>query len=432
MISAAKVNLWGTTIGTVSITEESQIARFEYDRDFLQSGIQVSPIVMPLSEQIYSFPGLSEISFRGLPGLLADSLPDKFGNAMIDAWLASQGRDPGSFNAVERLCYTGTRGMGALEFQPSFDRKQSSNPVELEAMVRLASQILTKREEFQLREEEDAMSQILQVGTSAGGARAKAVIAWNQETGEIRSGQVDVGEGFTYWLIKFDGVEGNKDKEQEDGSSYCQIEYAYYLMARKVGIDMNPCLLYEDSGRHHFMTKRFDRVGAKNEKLHMQTLGAIAHYDYNTAGANSYEQAAFVMRKLGITQREVRELFRRMTFNIMARNQDDHVKNLSFLMDKRGDWQLSPAYDVTYAYNPGGIWTGQHQMTVNGKRNHFTREDLLQCGRNMSLRKREVMEILEEVSLGMKDWELFAEEAGLNEKIMYMIRKEFRGFPFSL
>ncbi len=409
MISAAKVNLWGTTIGTVSITEESQIARFEYDRDFAKRDSSLAHCHALIGANIF-LPGLSEISFRGLPGLLADSLPDKFGNAMIDAWLASQ-EETGFFQRGGKTVLHGNERHGCTGFQPSFDRKQSSNPVELEAMVRLASQILTKREEFQLREEEDAMSQILQVGTSAGGARAKAVIAWNQETGEIRSGQVDVGEGFTYWLIKFDGVEGNKDKEQEDGSSYCQIEYAYYLMARKVGIDMNPCLLYEDSGRHHFMTKRFDRVGAKNEKLHMQTLGAIAHYDYNTAGANSYEQAAFVMRKLGITQREVRELFRRMTFNIMARNQDDHVKNLSFLMDKRGDWQLSPAYDVTYAYNPGGIWTGQHQMTVNGKRNHFTREDLLQCGRNMSLRKREVMEILEEVSLGMKDWELFAEEA---------------------
>lgn len=427
MISAARVNLWGTTIGTVSITEESGIARFEYDRDFLQSGIQVSPIVMPLSERIYSFPGLSELSFHGLPGLLADSLPDKFGNAVIDAWLVSQGRDPGTFSAVERLCYTGTRGMGALEFQPAMGGKQKSDPVEIEAMVQLASDILTGRESLKVREDEDAMNRILQIGTSAGGARAKAVIAWNRETGEIRSGQVDVGEGFTHWLIKFDGVAGNKDKEQEDGASYCKIEYAYYLMAQKAGINMNPCQLYEDSGRHHFVTKRFDRIGAKNEKLHMQTLGAMAHYDYNVAGANSYEQAASVMRKLGLSQRQVEELFRRMTFNIMARNQDDHVKNLSFLMDKSGTWSLAPAYDVTYSYNPGGLWTGQHQMSMNGKRDGFIREDFYQCGGNMSLRNREVVKIMEEVSSGINDWSRFAEEAGLDEKTTEAIAGTFRG-----
>ena len=423
MHTAAKVILWGTQIGTVSTDDSTRGARFQYTEQFLHSGIEVSPIVMPLSGQIYTFPALAEDSFRGLPGLLADSLPDRFGNAVIDAWLASQGRLPGSMNAVERLCYTGSRGMGALEYVP--DIAASRDPgenVEIGKLTELAAAVLSQRKEILLSETE-GMEQMIRVGTSAGGARAKAVIAWNEKTGEIRSGQIPAGTGFGYWLLKFDGLNNNRDKEETDAPGYTRIEYAYYLMAQAAGISMSECRLYKEGERYHFLTRRFDRNPQTGEKIHMQSLGAIAHYDYNLPGAYSYEQASQILLRLDLGHKAVSQLYRRMLFNVMARNQDDHVKNISFLMDKRGKWSLAPAYDLTYAYNPGGLWTGRHQMSINGKREKFEAADLFASGKNMNLKPKEMKEFFSAVRDAIISWPQFAEQAGVKEADMEAVRK---------
>jgi len=417
MSTLAEVRLWGKTIGAVSLLDGEDVASFEYDAAFAQSGIQVAPIVMPLSRRVYRFPALARPTFHGLPGLLADSLPDKFGNALIDAWLASQGRQPGAFNPIERLCYTGDRGMGALEFAPATGpRAQQSTLIDVSKLVELASEVLTHRNDlhasFAVEGRDDALRDILRVGTSAGGARAKAVIAWNPETNDVRSGQVPAGEGFEYWLLKFDGVSGNKDKELEDPKGYGLIEYAYHLMALDCGIDMSDCRLLEENGRSHFMTRRFDRL-ASGEKRHMQSLCALAHYDFNMAGAYSYEQALLTMRQLQLPMQAVEQLFRRMAFNIVARNQDDHVKNIAFLMNKAGEWSLSPAFDVTYSFNPSGAWTASHQMTMNGKRDHFTLEDFNACARTASMKRGRAAKIVAEVQATVAQWPSFAARAGV-------------------
>jgi serine/threonine-protein kinase HipA len=434
MSTLAEVRLWGRTIGAVSLVEGEDVASFEYAADFAQSGIQVAPIVMPLSQRVYRFPALSRTTFLGLPGLLADSLPDKFGNALIDAWLASQGREPNSFNAVERLCYTGARGMGALEFAPVIgpNAKQTSH-IEVGKLVELASEILTHRHNLQAsfaaQGSETALRDILRVGTSAGGARAKAVIAWNPASNEVRSGQVQAGKGFEYWLLKFDGVSGNKDKELEDPKGYGQIEYAYYQMALACGINISECRLFEESGRSHFMTRRFDRL-ASGEKLHMQSLCALAHYDFNMAGAYSYEQALLVMRQLHLPMQAIEELFRRMVFNIVARNQDDHVKNIAFHMNKAGEWSLAPAFDMTYSFNPAGAWTASHQMTMNGKRGNFTMEDFNACAKAASMKRGRAATILAEVQATVAQWRAYAEKAGVPELVSEKIQHSLNLAPY--
>lgn len=411
----ARVELWGRTIGAVALATGREVAAFQYDPDFARSGIEVSPLVMPLSERVYEFPALPRATFHGLPGMLADSLPDRFGNALIDAWLATQGRTPGSFDAVERLCYTGRRGMGALEYAPVLGpRPRQASRIEVDALVRLASEVLAHRENlqghFHAEGQARALRDILRVGTSAGGARAKAVIAWNRATNEVRSGQVAAGEGFEYWLLKFDGVAGNKDKELEDPQGYGAIEYAYHLMARAAGITMSECRLLEENGRRHFMTRRFDRL-ALGEKLHLQSLGALAHLDFNQAGAHAYEQALLTIRQLRLPMAAVEEQFRRMAFNIVARNQDDHVKNIAFLMDREGVWSLAPAFDVTYSYNPSGAWTATHQMTLNGRRDGFVLEDFEACARTALMKRGRAAAIVEEVQAAVKRWPEFAAAA---------------------
>lgn len=425
MSTFADVFLWGTRIGSVALVDGNDVAQFEYDPDFLPSSIEVSPLVMPLSRRSYSFPQLRRESFHGLPGLLADSLPDRFGNAVIDAWLSEQGRAPSSLDAVERLCYTGSRGMGALEYVPATGPNPSSDDVvHLDRLVSLASRILSQRESLDLDADDHALAQLLSVGTSAGGARAKAVIAFNPVTREIRSGQVESRPGFEHWIVKFDGVSGNRDKEQEDAPHYTRIEYAYYLMATAAGIDMSECRLLEEGGNAHFLTRRFDRT-AGGEKLHMQTLGGIAHFDFMEPGVHSYEQASVVMRRLGLGQEDVERLYLRMVFNIFARNQDDHVKNISFLMDKSGRWSLAPAYDVTFAYNPSGIWTGTHQMTVNGKRDGFELRDLEACAVHMSIKPRRAKSLIEQVRGSVARWSAYAERAGISEERMRAIERFF-------
>ena len=430
MSTVAEVRLWGRTIGAVSLDEGEDVVAFEYAPSFAASGIEISPLTMPLSNRVHTFPDLSRNTFYGLPGLLADSLPDKFGRALIDAWLATRGRQPDSFNAVERLCYTGERGMGALEFVPAIGPKvRPAGRIQIDKLVELASEVLVSRNDLRVsfadESRERALTDILRVGTSAGGARAKAVIAWHPSTNEVRSGQVPAAKGFEYWLLKFDGVKGNRDKELEDPQGYGVIEYAYYRMAKDCGIDMSECRLFEENGRRHFMTRRFDRL-AGGEKLHMQSLGALAHYDFNMAGAYGYEQALLVIRQLELPMRAIEEQFRRMVFNIVARNQDDHVKNIAFLMDKSGQWSLSPAFDMTYSFNPSGSWTASHQMTLNGKRDDFTLDDFKACAKTASMKRGRAEAIVNEVRETVSRWKGYAEEAGVPVSVRDQIQRTLR------
>ncbi len=429
-VTRAIVRMWGTDIGYVNLHEGQQIANFEYDRDFQRSGIEVSPLRMPLGKGVFQFPELSLKSFHGLPGLLADSLPDKFGNAIIDMWLATQGRSPESFNAVERLCYIGNRGMGALEFRP--DKRRGRPPasrIHVAQLVKLASEVLTHRSAlatvFANRHEEQAVREILRVGTSAGGARAKALIAWNPETNEVKSGQVPAEIGYEYWLMKFDGVRNNRDKELADPEGFGAIEYAYHKMARDAGISMMPCRLFEENGRRHFMTKRFDRT-EDGGKRHMQSLGAIAHFDYNMAGAYGYEQALMIMEKLNMGRDAIEQQFRRMVFNIVARNQDDHVKNIAFIMERKGNWSLSPAFDLTYSFNPSGDWTSAHQMTLNQKRDGFVMKDFESCARLARLKQGQAKAMVYEVQSVVRKWRDYADDVGVHpdqrDKIQQTLR----------
>ncbi len=429
-MTTAAVKMWGTSIGAIHWDAERSLGLFEFQKAFLASGIQVSPLQMPLAETIYSFPGLSRDSFHGLPGMLADVLPDRFGNALINAWLASQGRTPETFNPVERLCYSGARGMGALEFAPAIDAKnQRSHPLDVAALVDLASRVLSDRNALSgsllSGDESDTVRDILRVGTSAGGARAKAVIAWNPQSGEIRSGEADHQSGFEHWLLKFDGVRNNRDRELTDPLGFGRIEYAYSKMASAAGINMMPCQLLQENGRSHFMTKRFDR-GDDGSKLHMQSLGGLAHFDFNMAGAYSYEQALLVMRQLELSMEQREQQFRRAVFNVVARNQDDHVKNIAFLMDKAGRWSLSPAFDVTYSYNPDGDWTSRHKMSLNQKRDAFHADDLRACAEAASLRRNAWQDILGEVLAAVRNWPQFAEQTGVEEKAMGAIAATHR------
>jgi serine/threonine-protein kinase HipA len=422
-MTRAEVRLWGSTIGAVSLGEGQQTARFQYDASFAESGIELAPLVMPLRKRTYQFPDLSGKTFRGLPGLLCDSLPDKFGNAVIDQWLATQQRASASFDAVERLCYTGNRGIGALEFVPAMGQvKRRSESLQVDELVRLFSEVLAKRTalrgNFADTTRTQSLATILQVGTSAGGARAKAVLAWNPTTNEVRSGQLPADEGFSHWLLKFDGIAQNGDKELYDPQGFGVTEYAYSLMAKAAGITMTDCRILEENGRKHFMTRRFDRVNGG--KLHMQSLAALAHFDFNLPGAYSYEQAFLVMKQLGIhadlLMPTIEEQFRRMLFNVVARNQDDHVKNIAFLMDRSGAWSLSPAFDVTFSFNPDGDWTSQHQMSINGKRDGFTLDDIRMCAKHISMKRGRAEIILEQVQTAVRRWPEFAAEAGVSEE----------------
>jgi len=429
-VTLAEIRLWGRTIGAVSLEEGQPATTFQYDPEFARSGIQIAPLMMPLREAPYNFPALSYESFRGLPGLLADSLPDKFGNALIDVWLAQQQRSAGSFDAVERLLYTGNRGMGALEFVPARGpRATKSEEVHIDALVKLASAVLSNREELKHSFADDRSSQalreILRVGTSAGGARAKAVIAWNPRTQEVRSGQVSAGMGFEYWLLKFDGVQNNKDRDLADPKGFGAVEYAYYLMARAAGVAMNESRLLEEHGRRHFMTRRFDR-GPGGEKIHMQSLAALMHYDYNQPGAYSYEQAIQAMRALRLPMAQIEELYRRAVFNILGRNQDDHVKNIAFLMDRSGQWSLSPAYDIAYAYNPDGPWTSRHQMSFNGKRDGFIPSDFTDFAKYAGLKRGRGKAILDEVRDAISRWPTFAQEAEVDPRFREQIARRHR------
>ena len=407
MVDVAHVRMFGKTVGSVSWNSRYGVARFEYDPEFVRSGIQPSPILMPALEgRVYSFGELNRETFRGLPGMLADSLPDTYGRALFDKWLALTGRTSG--NPIESLCFMGKRCMGALEFEPAIEGAfMVGRRFELDSLVAVAREALTEKDSFQANLADDrkaAIAEILRLGTSAGGQRAKAIIAYNKNTGEVRSGQVEAPEGFDYYLIKLDGVSATAGFRETE--NFGRLEYSFAKLVRACGIDMAECSLIEENGRAHFLTKRFDRVGG--EKIHMQTLCGIAHYDYRLLRAYSYEQAFNVMRGLRLSYQEAQEMYRRVVFNVVVRNHDDHTKNISFLMDNHGKWRLSPAYDMGYAYNPDGSWTSAHQMSVNGKSDGITRTDLLELAARNNIRN--ASQIIEEVCHACASWHKIARE----------------------
>ena len=426
-VTTAEVRLWNRRIGAVYWDDAAEIGVFEYAPEFRGSGIEVAPLTMPLGRQIYRFPELGRTGFHGLPGLLADSLPDDFGNALIEQWLIREGRGP--LNPVERLCYVGRRGTGALEFRPAMRKGHSGSvAVDVAALTELAQHVTDLRDGIKIRlqggdtDYARSLDEILRVGTSAGGARAKAVIAWNPDSGEIRSGQVKAPSGFGYWILKFDGVR-NREHGVRDPLGYGRIEYAYHLMARAAGIDMSESRLLHEHGRSHFMTRRFDR-DERGNKVHMLSLHAIAHLDYQLPGAHSYEQAFEAMHRLQLGGDEAGEMYRRMVFNILARNQDDHTKNIAFLMDKSGRWSLSPAFDVVYAYNPGGAWTARHQMSANAKRDDFDVADLLAVARRYKIRKADA--IIAAVAAAVAGWSRFAASADVPRQTIDNIGRTHR------
>ncbi len=407
MVKTAFVKLWGETVGAVAWDETQQMAFFEYDKKFLAKNLEVSPIKMPLSKQIYSFPELKDSStFKGLPGLLADSLPDRYGNELINIWLARNGRPENSLNPVELLCFIGNRGMGALEFEPSISSsKETSQALELSSLIETTRQLLANKSDFEAHTEheiQDVLLDILKMGTSAGGARPKAIIAYNEKTKTIRSGQLLQNTDYEHWLIKFDGV---NDTQFGTSYGYGRVEMAYYKMATDAGIQMMESRLIEENDRAHFMTKRFDRK-AGNEKLHSQTFCATQHYDFNRITSYSYEQLFQTMRLLKLSYAEAEQMYRRMVFNVFSRNCDDHTKNFAFLMDKQGKWYLAPAYDICHAYRPDSQWVSQHNLSINGKRKNFTKEDLLIIAKQNSIRNPQG--IIDEVLASIVKWKEYA------------------------
>lgn len=424
MVAIANIKLWNNNVGVILWDEMRNLGIFEFDKSFTKLGLDISPILMPLSDfengkRVFSFPTLNNETFKGLPGLLSDCLPDKFGNQIIDAWLAQQGKNIQNFTPVDRLCYIGKRGMGALEFEPVNNiSTENFNKIEIEELVKFAQEVLDERTKFETNtDSEKGYFNVLQVCSSAGGARPKAIITYNEKTHEVRSGQIDGLEGFDYWLIKLDGV---INEQLGDAKGYGNIEYGYYLMALDCGIEMSDSKLMQENGRSHFMTKRFDRQ--KNQKIHMQTLCGLAHFDYNQPRAYSYEQAFQIMRQIKLPYSDSEELYRRMVFNVMSRNQDDHTKNISFLMFPNGKWQLSPAYDVTYAYNPENFWLKAHQMSVNGKREDILLEDLLAVAKNVGIKKPKA--IIERCNQILFNWDVYAKKAGIESEQIWQIERE--------
>ena len=431
MIDRAIIKIWGFTVGAVLWDDHNQLASFEYDPSFIKRGYELSPLKMPLSKTIFSFPALrskfdsEENTFNGLPGLLADVLPDRYGNRLINTWLAQQGRPENSMNPVEKLCFIGTRGMGALEFTPSTNKRTDAFSLEMDSLVDVAAAMLNKRERFTTNVEKEsleAMQDILAIGTSAGGARAKAIIAYNKDTGEVRSGQTDTPKGFKHYLIKLDGVD---DAQFGTTKGYGRIEMAYYYMAIACDIEMMPCLLLEENDRAHFLTERYDREEG-GIKHHIQTLCAIKHYDYNQVGDYSYEQLFQTMRELHLPYPQAEQLFRRMVFNVIARNCDDHTKNFAFRLKKDSHWEITPAYDICYAYRPGSKWVSKHALTINGKRENFTLEDFITVAKSMNIKKP--LEIIDHINTQVQQWDSFAKKANVDPSNIKKIQDTLLNF----
>jgi serine/threonine-protein kinase HipA len=434
MVDYAYVKIWGKLVGVVRWLPERNLASFQYDKSFLSNNWDLSPLKMPINNgtRVYSFPELlkekdSEYdTFKGLPGLLADSLPDKYGNKLIDLWLAQNGRPTGSMNPVEKLCFIGSRGMGALEFEPAqIKTGKNTFPIEISGLIDIAKKILSDRETFATnfnKDERRAMQEIIKVGTSAGGARPKVLIAYNTKTGELRSGQTSAPKGFEHWLLKLDEV---SDEQFGESKGWGRIEYAYYLMAKECRIEMTECKLLEENKRAHFMTKRFDREG-HNTRHHIQTLCGIQHFDYNDMHGYSYEQVFQTMRQLKLKYPEAEQMFRRMVFNVLATNYDDHTKNFSFILKKDCQWGLSPAYDVCYSYNPTNQWLLQQTLSINGKRNNITQSDLMTIAKANNIKKGET--IITEINNVVKNWGDFAGSAKVRDDKINEIKSNHNTF----
>lgn len=422
MVDVARVNMFGLPVGTFRWDERYEVAQFEYDHSFVGRGLEPSPLMMPVREgRVYSFAGLNRETFMGLPGMLADSLPDTYGRALFNRWLALTGRTSG--NPIESLCYLGRRCMGALEFEPAIDTVfNPQQRFEIDSLVDVAREALSDKASFGVNLNDDrkaAIAEILRLGTSAGGQRAKAIIAYNKATGEVRSGQIEVPAGFDYFIIKLDGVSAKAGFRETE--NYGRLEYSFYKLATACGIEMTECSLIEENGRAHFLTRRFDREGGR--KIHMQTLCGLAHYDFHLLRGYSYEQAFNVMRALRLPYSSAREMFRRMVFNVVVRNQDDHTKNISFLMGEDGKWRLSPAYDMGYAYNSQGNWTAQHQMSVNGKFDDITRSDLMAFGNANGI--KDASDVIDQVCEVTARWPEMAREVGVPAEMINAILKVF-------
>ena len=425
MITTAFVKIWGETIGAVAWDENSGTASFEYEPKFIAQSIDLAPLKMPINNatnRIFSFPELRNTkTFKGLPGLLADVLPDDYGNQLINTWLAQNGRPENSMNPVEMLCFIGSRGMGALEFEPSqLKVNKRAFDIEVDELIQMSQKMLTKRDAFETnlaKDEQQAMLDILKIGTSAGGARPKAIIAYNEKTGQVKSGQTLAPKGFEHWLLKLDTV---SDVQFGESSGFGRIEMAYYLMAKACQIDMMESRLLEENGRAHFMTKRFDREGG-DQKYHIQTLCAMQHYDFNQITSFSYEQLFQTMRLLRLPYPQAEQMYRRMVFNVIARNCDDHTKNFAFRLKKEQEWELTPAYDVCFAYRPDSNWVSQHNLSINGKRDNITREDLMVVAKSMNVKKANT--IINEISETVKNWNTFAEQVNVDEKLKREIGK---------
>ena len=428
-MQAAEVKIWGKQVGAVAWDENTGVATFEYSSQFKQLGLDLAPLKMPvgIAKKQFSFPELRQErnaaydTFKGLPGLLADLLPDRYGNQLINLWLAQQGRPQNDMNPIEMLCFIGTRGMGALEFEPTtLKENKRSFPVEIDSLVNIAQKMLNKRESFATnlkKEEELSVLEILKIGTSAGGARPKAVIAWNEKTGEVKSGQTSAPKGFEHWLIKLDGV---SDIQLGSSHGYGRVEMAYQLMATACGIDIMPSRLLEENGRAHFMTRRFDREDGYI-KHHVQTLCALNHFDYNLVNSFSYEQLFQSMRELNLNYADAEQMFRRMVFNVVARNCDDHTKNFAFMLKQGGKWELAPAYDVCHAFRPGSEWVSQHALSINGKRDGISKKDLLIIGE--SIRCKKASDIIDEINETVNQWPQFAKESDVSSKLRAEIEK---------
>lgn len=427
----ALVKIWGKTVGAITWDPSQRRAFFRYDPTFQKNGIELAPLQMPVADsRVFSFPNLVRVNdFQGLPGLVSDSLPDAYGHKLIDQWLTTQGRPPGSMNPVEKLCFIGKRGMGALEFEPAELRPTKVGNLEIDSLVMSAQKLLNERAEAmaQLSEEDkEAMEDVIRVGTSAGGARSKAIVAYNPDTRQFKSGQLPADKGFGHYLLKLDGVKRGEE-HLADGLGYGRIEMAYSDMAKAAGIEMMPCLLIEENGRAHFMTKRYDREG-HNTKHHVQTFAAMNHIDYDLTGSYSYEQIFQNMRMLHMGYPEAEQMYRRMVFNVLGMNRDDHAKNFSFILKQGGAWHLTPAYDITYAYNPGHPWHSVHATTVNGKTEGITREDLLEVGRKMNIKK--AANVIDEVRTAIANWPAFAQAYGVEKPKVEAIQKVLSRFAF--
>jgi serine/threonine-protein kinase HipA len=411
----------------VAWDDQTGLASFEYDTTFKNLNWELSPLKMPINSGrgVFSFPELKQgkndlyDTFKGLPGLLADVLPDRYGNELINLWLAQQGRPLNSMNPVEMLCFIGTRGMGAMEFEPAnFNVNKSSFSIEMDSLVDIAKKMLSQKVSFQTnlkKYDEQAIMQIITIGTSAGGARPKAVIAYNEKSGEVRSGQTIAPKGFEHWLLKLDGV---SDVQLGASDGYGRVEMAYYDMAISCGIDMMPSMLFEENGRAHFMTKRFDREQG-DIKHHMQTLCAINHFDYNSVTSFSYEQLFQTMRELSLSYADAEQMFRRMVFNVISRNCDDHTKNFAFRLKKEGKWELAPAYDLCHAYRPNHQWVSQHALSINGKRKDINKSDLLVIGNSIHCKR--AAEIVDEIESIVMNWDRFASEVGVSKELIEAI-----------